>query len=120
MNALTKAAWEFKREFAAAVLKEELAIKKVGARKRAANRLGVHRNVMSYLFNKTYLKGLTDERDPQPTAQEVRALQRGAESGVTKMSRLRKPNESVSNEGASPQEVRLPLCLRPRKVRFTL
>lgn len=117
MNALTKAAWEFKRQYIREVVIQERKLAKRGVMQRAAVRLGVHRNTVCRAVT---LKELTDERDPQPTAQEVRALQRGAESGITPMSRLRKPNESVSDAPASPQEIRLQMWPRTRKVRFSL
>jgi hypothetical protein len=118
MNALTRAAWEFKRQFIREVVIEERKIRARGAMQRAAVRLGVHRNTVCRVLK---LKELKDERDPPPlTSREVSALQEWPHAGTAKMSRLRKANESVPPAGDESTEVCLPVRASDRKVRFML
>jgi len=119
MNALTRAAWEFKRELAIAVLKEEQGFKKLGAKGRAAARLGIHRNMMTYLLGNE-IKEIINECHSVPSADEVRSLCWRPQPGTAQMSRLRKANESVPHASDESQEVRLHLRANDRKVRFYL
>jgi hypothetical protein len=117
MNALTRAAWEFKRQFIREVVIEERKIRARGAMQRAAVRLGVHRNTVCRVLK---LKELKDERDQHLTRREVSALQEWPHAGTAQMSRLRKANESVPHASDESQEVRLHLRANDRKVRFYL